>query len=790
MTAPEPGVRASAGPVRVGAPLRRREDGRLLTGRGCFVADLQLPGTLHVAFVRSPHAHARVASVDGSAARALAGVHGVFTQADMGPAGAPLPLVVPHPDLRAVTQCPLAPGEVRFAGEGVAAVVAESRYLAEDARERVRVAYEPLPAVVDLERAAAVGSPRVHAALPDNVAARVAQSVGDVDAAFAHADRVLRERFVIHRGAGMPMEPRATAAEYEPRTRRLTVWSTTQTPHTLARALAAALGLPQAAVRVIAPDVGGGFGPKVLIYPEEVAVAWLAVRLRRPVKYVEDRAEHMLATAHERDQVHDVEVALRHDGSILALRDRFLWDCGAFVPRGIVVPLLTSVTVPGPYRIPAYAVEFTAVYTDRVPSTPMRGSGRPQGVFVMERVMDHVARLVGRDPQELRFRHFIQPEQFPYDTGLVSRDGSPRRYDSGDYPACHRRALDVLGYGQARVRPASAPARGPLIGVAAASYVEDTGLGPYEGVSVRVEPSGRVGVASGCASQGQGHETMLSQIVAAALDVDLDAVDVTVGDSGALPYGFGTYAARVGVVAGNSAQLAAERLREKAFAIAARLLEAAPADLELRQGRVQVRGAPQRGLALAEIATVACGARVGYSLPAGIAPGFEETAYFSPGQSTYASGSHAAVVEVDPATGEVRVLRYVVVHDSGRLINPLVVAGQVQGGVAHGIGNALLERMVYDERGQLLTSTLMDYLLPSAPSVPGIEQIHLETPSPLNPLGVKGAGEGGTIPVPAVIAAAVEDALAPLGVSISDVPLSEARLWELIAAAGRDRGDA
>lgn len=766
----------------IGKPMRRVEDRRLLTGRGRYVADLRLPGMLHVAILRSPYAHARVKQVHAEVARALPGVVGVFTYDDLGPARQPIPLVVPHPDLKAIMWSALAPGEVNYVGEAVAAVVAVDRYVAEDALGTIDVDYEPLPVAANYEVAARPGSPAVHPPVPDNVAAVVAQSAGDVARAFQEADFVFKEELRIHRGAGMPMECRATVAQWEPATGELRLWSTTQTPHTLARNLAQMLDLPLTRVRVIAPDVGGGFGPKVLIYPEEVLLAALTMQLGQPLKYVEDRREHFVATSHERDQVHQAEIAVRADGTILGLKVRFLHDVGAYVPRGIVPPLLTASTIPGPYHVPSYDVEFRAIYTNTTPSTPMRGSGRPQGIYVMERMMDRVARELDLDPIEVRRRNLIQPDEFPYNTGLLSRDGSPRLYDSGNYPELLRQTLERVDVEAFRQEQWQARAQGRYLGLGLVLYVEDTGLGPYEGVTVRVEPSGKVVVLTGAAPQGQGHQTFLAQVAADGLGVAFEDVEVITGDSAAIPYGFGTYAARVAVTAGGSAHQAGTALREKALRMASYLLEAAPEDLRLSAGRVAVKGVPEKSVTLGELARIAIGTRVGYNLPPGVEPGFEASGYFRPDQSTYASGCHAVILEVDPASGEVQIQRYVVAHDSGRIINPLIVEGQVRGGVAHGIGNALLERLVYDDDGQLLTGTFMDYLLPTASLVPSVELAHVETLSPVNPLGVKGAGEGGTLPVPAAIAQAIDDALEPFGVRVTNMPISPEQLRELITA--------
>jgi CO/xanthine dehydrogenase Mo-binding subunit len=615
------------------------------------------------------------------------------------------------------------------------------------------------------------------------VASRFAQQVGDPAGALARAEVVVRERFHLHRGAGMAMETRAILARWDADLGQLTVWSTTQAPHILRRLLLRYLGLPEHAVRVVTQDIGGGFGPKAIVYSEDVLVPILARALGRPVRFVETRREHLLAVTQERDQWHDVELGLTRDGRIAALRDSFVHDCGAFISWGIIVPLITSVSVPGPYRVPNYEVTLTAVYTNRVPVTPVRGAGRPQAVFVMERMLDLAAQRLGLDRVALRARNLIQPHEFPYDVGLVSRDNSPRRYDSGDYPECLRRVTEAIGWADFAAERERARAGGRAIGLGLALFVEDTGLGPYEGIRVRVDALGQVFVFSGASSQGQAHETTLAQIVADGLSVPLERVTVVAGDTAGVSYGVGAFASRVAVLGSASAVHAAAEVRRKALAVAAQRLEAAPEDLVLEDGRIAVRGAPGRGLTLADAAAIATAPRPGYALPGGMDPGLEASAFVHVPQSTYSSGAHAAVVEVDPELGAVRLLRYVAVDDCGTMINPMVVEGQVHGGVAHGIGNALFEEVVYDGAGQLVTGTLMDYALPRAADVPPLEVHHVVTPSPLNPLGVKGAGEGGTLPAPAAIANAVADALGALGVEITEMPLTRERLWRRVRAA-------
>jgi CO/xanthine dehydrogenase Mo-binding subunit len=720
--------------------------------------------------------------VDTDAARRCGGIVHVLVPADVA-ALERLPLLVPHPSLVTPACAEILPQEVvSYPGQAVAVVVAETAAQAEDARGAVRVDYELLPAVTSMEEALRSAGPRVHPG--GNVAARYTQRVGDAAGALTRADVVLRERFTLHRGAGMALETRGISARWDGELGQMTVWSTTQAPQILRRFLARYLGLPEHAVRVVTQDIGGGFGPKGIVYAEDILIPLLARMLDRPVRFLETRHEHLLAATQERDQMHEVELGLARDGRIVALRDAFVHDCGAFVSWGIIVPLITSVSVPGPYRVPNFEVTLTAVYTNRVPVTPVRGAGRPQAVFVMERMLDVAAERLGIDRLAIRERNLIQPDQFPYDVGIVSRDNSPRRYDSGNYPECLRRVATAVGWDGFAAERARARAEGRAIGIGLALFVEDTGLGPYEGIRVRVDPGGHVFVFSGTSSQGQAHETTLAQIVADGLSVPLEQITVVPGDTDGIPQGVGTFASRVAVLAGSSAAHAAAEVRRKALIIAASQLEAAPEDLTLDDGRFAVRGVPGRGLSLAEVSAIASAPRPGYALPGGMDPGLEASGYLHVPQSTYSSGAHAAVVEVDAETGAMRILRYVAVDDCGTMINPMVVEGQVHGGVAHGIGNALLEEIVYDATGQLVTGTLMDYALPRASDVPHLDVHHVVTPSPLNPLGVKGAGEGGTLPAPAAIANAVVDALRA-GVDITEMPLTRERVWRRVRAGHR-----
>lgn len=747
----------------VGARVERREDDRLLRGQGRFVDDFHPEGCLTAAVLRSPHAYARILSIDTSAALAKSGVQAVFTASDLGAVNRPFPLPVPHPKLRARTQTPLADGIVRYVGEPVAVVVADDRYVAEDALELIDIEYEVLTPTPSLEAALDGCGTVVHEDLGDNVAANFGQQYGDIEAAFAQADLILDERFVSDRGAGQPMETRAVLA-IPSDADGLTVWDSTQTPHVARRLVAAALQMPEDRVRVIAPDVGGGFGPKAAFYPEEVLVPYAASRLRRPVKWIEDRIEHFRATNHERTQIHDVQAAVRNDGTLLGLRVRIVHDSGAYVPWGVVVPFITIATMPGAYHLPAYSGQAQVVYTNRVPVTPHRGAGRPQAVFTMERVMDRIAASLGIDRAEVRRRNYIRPEEMPYKVGLIFRDGSPMVYDSGDYPECQGAALQALDEQWYQKKRAAAAQTGRLVGFGIATYVEGTGLGPHESARMRVTASGQIHIASGTASQGQGHQTTLAQVAADVLGIEMDRIVVTTGDTGAVPYGIGAFASRSGPLASSAVKVAATELRAKIMNAAAAMFEAASGDLEIIGGDVIVRGSPSHRVSLGDLAVFAGGAFPGSTLPDDLTEiGLESTAYFRPAQSTYASGCHAVAVEVDPRTGQVSILKYVAAHDCGTVINPLIVDGQVQGAVAAGIGATLYENLCYDESGQLVTGSFVDYLLPTAAEIPQVVIRHVEAPTPLNPLGAKGVGEGGTIPAPAAIVSAIENALWPNG---------------------------
>jgi len=769
----------------VGARVLRSEDPRLLRGRGEFVDDIRLPGMLHAAFVRAHHAHARLRRVDASLALAVSGVHAIFTASDMTRAMRTqrMPSLVPIPYAKfPLMQFALAADEVCYAGEAIAIVIAESRYLAEDAAAAVEIDYEILPAASDCRDAIAPGAPLAHLDTPNNDAALYKVGYGDVATAFRTAAHVFKEDLWHHRGCGHSLETRAVLASIE-RDGRLTVWSSTQTPHLAKRSLAEMLERDPDSIRVIAPDVGGGFGPKAIFYAEEAVVAQSALLLGRPVKWIEDRREHFLATTQERDQYWSIEIALDPAGKILGVRGTMLHDTGAYLPWGVVMPFIAATTVPGPYVVPAYELDVTVAYTNKVPTTPVRGAGRPQAVFAMERLLDRAARELSLDPAELRRRNLIAPMQMPYRVGLTFRDGKPVIYDSGDYPAVLEKALALARYRDFPRRQKEALEQGRYIGIGIGSYVEGTGLGPFEGVTVRVQENGKVLVKSGAAPQGQGHQTMFQQIVADALGVPLHDIAVVLGDTDAIAMGIGTFASRITANAGPAALLASQTVRARALKLASRALSVPEADLVLTDGRAEAKSGNRPSIALGELAKLSQG-YPGFSFGPGDLPGLEHTAYFTPPQAAYCNGTHVAEVEVDIATGGVRILDYSVAHDSGTLINPLIVDGQIQGGVAHGIGNALFEFMAYDANAQPLTTTLADYLLPSSCEVPAVKSVHIETPSPLNPLGVKGAGEGGTIPAAAAIVAAIENALQPFDVRFSDSPLIPDKI---VAAVQRHR---
>jgi len=777
----------------IGRSLLRREDRRLLTGRGQFIADLELPRMLHAAFVRSPVAHARIRSVDLSAAAAVPGVALALSGDELVKLLPPLPdtqLSLPNKwtshvehEFHNPQQPGLAHDKVRHVGEAVAVIVAESRYGAEDATGLVSLDLDPLPAVVSAEAALAPDAPLVHDHLRTNLFGRFSIAKGDVGPAMAAAPHRLQRRFYHHRYAAMPIECRGVAALYDARTDAITIWSSTQVVHWVRREVAAILGMPEARVRCLALDVGGGFGVKGHVYPEDLVIPFLARRLGRPVRWIEDRHEHLQSAAHSRDQLHEVEVGFDNDGRILALRDNFILDCGAWNPIGGGVPYNTAAHMTGPYRIDNLAVSAHTAATNKVPNTAYRGAGRPEAVFVMERIVDLVAGQLGFEPAEVRRRNMIGAEEMPYRAGILYRDGEPIVYDGGDYPAALRQALEAIGGVEAfRQRQREAREGGRHLGLGIGCYVEGTGVGPFEGATVRIEPSGKVYVSSGACSQGQGMETIFAQVVADAWRVAPEDVVIALADTAAITAGSGTFASRSTVTLSAAIHHASERLREKAFAIAGNLLECAPADLELRDGGVGVVGVPGDTVSLSRLAHAA---RPGWDhgRPPGVDAGLKETHYWEPPTVTWSYAVHAAIVEVDPEIGRVTIDKYAVAHDCGVVVNPLLVEGQIAGGTTQGIGGALLEELPYDSEGQLLAGSLADYLVPTASDVPDMAMAHQHTPSPLNPLGVKGVGEGGAVAPPAAIANAICDALSPFGVEFNATPVKPEQIVTAVRAA-------
>lgn len=735
----------------IGTRQRRVEDPRLIRGEGQYTADLHLSHLAHAAFIRSPFAHARIRQVDLSAARALPGVIAAYDSATLPAVGRPLPLP-PEENGRGRSFSPLANGTARYAGEPVAVILAEDPYLAADAVEMVNVDWEELPVAAGIEP----GEPAVWPELGDNVAGEAEVGFGEVDHLFARAEVVVEGRFVHPRAAGAAMEPRAVAASPNEPGHQLTVWSSTQVPHRLRDALAEYLDLDPARVRAVAPNVGGGFGVKGRIYPEEYVVAALALRHGRPMRWVATRTEDLMTTCHGRGQVHHARLAARADGTILALDDHVIQDVGAYSPSGVGIASNTARHLMGPYRLAGLRVRLSDRYTNRVPTSALRGGGRPEGIYVIERLLDRLAGRLGMERAEVRRRNLLPPEAFPYDTHFPTPHGTVV-YDSGRYPAYLDSALRAIDYQGFRQEQSRARAKGRHLGLGLVTFIESTGVGT-EAARVRLDAAGQVTVTLGSPSQGQGHATTFAQTVAMRLGVPIEQVTVLSGDTAVFPTGFGTFASRMGQFGNNAAGLAAAALRERLFARAADELEIAPTDLELAAGRIEVRGMPGRGITLAELAAS------GEAL-------YEDHDFAPERPTTWAGGANAAIVEVDTATGQVQVLRYVVVHDSGTVVNPLVVEGQIHGGVAHGLGNALYEVCVYTPEGQLVTTTLADYSLPGAGDVPEVEIVHYETPSPFNPEGIKGAGEGGTIAAIPTLVSAIEDALAPFGASLSDVPV-------------------
>lgn len=769
-----------------GASVKRREDPRLITGRGLFTDDVKIQGMLYAAFVRSPHGHAWVRRIDTQRAAKSPGVVAVLTGRDIEGKVGPVPCAwqIPNADLKVPTYRPLALEKVRYAGDPVAVVVADDPYRARDAAELVEVEYERLPAVVSPEEAARQGAPQLYDEVPGNVAFRWSMSSGDVDSAFSSAEVVVRQRLLNNRLIPVAMEPRGAVAAYNGATGELTVWMTSQNPHIHRFLLSVTLGIPEHRVRVISQDVGGGFGSKIHFYGAEAVVSYLSMLLGRPVKWMEDRAENMSATAHGRDHVTYAELAARRSGEVLGLRVTTYANLGAYLSTAApgIPTILYGLMLSGPYRIPAVRCEVYGVLTNTMAVDAYRGAGRPEATYVLERMMDILAYQLGLDPAEVRRRNLIPPfrDQYQVSTGLS--------YDSGNYAAALEKALEAAGYTRLREEQARLRREGRLLGVGISTYVEICGLGPsrvvrstgfglglWESCTIRVHPSGKVSVFTGGHPHGQGEETTFAQIAADALGVPLEDVEIIHGDTGQVPFGMGTYGSRTTPVAGVAVARCAEKIIEKARQIASGILETRVEDIEFRDGRFYVKETPERGVTFQE---VALNAYTADKLPAGVEPGLEETVFYDPPNFTFPFGAHVCVAEVDEETGAVRVLRYVAVDDCGRVINPMIVEGQVHGGVTQGLSQALYEEAVYSGDGTLLTSSLNDYLIPSSAEVPLYEAQRTETPSPTNPLGIKGVGETGTIASTPAVVNAVIDALSHRGIRHIDPPLTPARIWK------------
>jgi carbon-monoxide dehydrogenase large subunit len=774
-----------------GAKIKRREDPRLITGKATYTDDVKLPAMLHATFVRSPHAHARIRRVSTSEARKAPGVAAVFTGADLAGKVGPLPCawLIPNAELKTPPHPAIAVDRVRYVGDAVAVVLADDRYLAQDAAELVRVEYEPLPVLTDAEQATRAGATLLHDDVAQNVAFRWKVAGGDVATAFAQADRVIKQRLVNQRLIPNAMETRASVADFRPSTGELTLWVTSQNPHIHRVILSGVLGIPEHKFRVISPEVGGGFGSKIFVYPDEAVVAFCSKALGRPVKWVEDRRENYLVTAHGRDHITDVELAVKRDGTLLALRGRTYANLGAYLSTAApgIPTILHGLMLSGCYQLPAVDYEVLGVFTNTTPVDAYRGAGRPEATYIVERLMDLAAQELDIDPIEIRRRNFIPKDKFPYTTSTgVS-------YDSGDYEQALDMAMQMLDYPALRQQQRRAPREGPYTGIGVSSYVELCGIGPspvagasgFQGglwgsAVIRVHPTGKVNVFIGEKPHGQGEETTFAQVIGDELGIPLDDVQVIYGDTATTPMGWGTYGSRTTAVGGVACALAARKIVDKARKIATHLLEAAEADVVFENGRFFVQGSPERAKTFQEVTLQAY---LAWNLPPGLEPGLEASAFYDPPNFTYPFGTHLCAVEVDANTGKVTVLRYVAVDDCGKAINPLIVDGQVHGGITQGLAQALYETAVYDESGQLLTGSMTDYAVPKASQLPIFETARTETPSPHNPLGVKGVGETGTIAATAAVVNAVLNALQPLGIRHLDMPLTPARIWRAMQEA-------
>ena len=773
----------------IGQSFSRKEDARLVKGQGKYVGDIQLPHALQVAFARSTEPHALIVQINCQQAQLLPGVIAVLTAQDLEGVLSDLPGLQNVPpqswrdlvehEISIPNQSLLAKDRVRYVGEPFAIVVAENRYIAEDAIELIQIDYEILPLVLDPLASTKPDSPKIHDSIKTNVVAKFRVHKGDLNALEVLRANKIRHRFRNHRFTSAPMENRGVAAEYNASRDTMTVWSSTQVVHWVRREVAKQLQMPEVRVHAIAPDVGGGFGLKAHVYPEEILIPFLARKLKKPVVWIEDRQENLLNSTHSRDDVHDAEIFFDNQGKILGLRDSFIKDSGAYTPVGVGAPSSTVTHICSLYHIPNLDIIATVVLTNKTPNAPYRGNGRPEAVFVIERLFEIIACTLRLEPVEVRRRNMIRADEMPYSVGIPYRDGVPITYDSGDYPKAFEAALDAIGGVSAfRELQQKALNENRYIGLGIGNYLEGTGAGPFEGATIRIDTDGSIVVATGACSQGQGHETVFAQVAADEWGVTPSEVTLLIGDTDAINYGWGTMASRSAVNSSGAIRLASHTLRIKVFKIAAHLLECSSEDLELRGGSVCVKGASNHAITFRELARAA---QPGWhnKRPPGVTGGLEATEYFEPETVTWAYGCHLGIIEVNPKTGAISLLKYVVTHDAGVLINPMIVNGQILGGICQGIGGCLLEKIVYDEYGQNLSATFVDYLLPVATQMPEVEIIHFESPSPLNELGIKGLGEGGVVGPPAVIINGVCDALKPLKFQIFDSFVSQS---DIVAA--------
>lgn len=773
-----------------GQPVQRLEDKFLLTGNAKFIDDIELPGMLHAAFYRSDYAHARILKIDVSEARKHPGVIAVYTAEDFGDYWKPGPLQVPPPTaipgskFNARTLVPIAKDKIRFSGEPLAVVIAESRYIAEDAFDDIIVDVEPLPAVVDLEKAWEDTSVLVHDDLPSNMAALVTQEVGNYEEAKKKADFVISKRMLVEHVAAAAMENRGLVVNWDDRNQEMTVWATTQSPLTIRGAIARSLGLAESQVHVINPYIGGGFGPKVMSsQADDVLLPWIAKQLKRPIKWIEDRRENFLATTSERDQVHHSEIAFMKDGTVIGVKDVFYHNTGAYDSYGMTVPLNTQTHTISNYRIPNFFTQIRMVFTNTMVVTPVRGAGRSEGVFTMERMMDFAAKKLGMDPAEFRKKNLLTPEEMPYKTGIIGQDFVSNVLDSGDYLGNMNKCLEMVDYEKFRkeIQP-KARKEGKRLGIGVVAFTEGTAVGPYEGCKITVSTNGKVTMSTGYSTQGQGHFTVYAQIVADALNVKVEDVKVITGDTGHFAWGAGTFASRGATLVSTATYLASQKVRAKIFATASKALDVPEDQVDLCEGYVCVKGKPETRIMLGELASKANPMR-GVVEP-GVEPGLEATAYYGPPHGATGCGACAIILNIDPETYKPKIERFVIVHDCGTVINPLLLEGQIQGGVSMGIGNSFYEKMVYDENGQMLTASFMDYLMPQATDMPDkIEMGHGHEKSPLNPLGIKGVGEAGALPPGPAFAQALEDAFNDIPLEILESNLNPSIVYEYVKKA-------